>query len=586
MHPVPNPIVPNYKRMLSRIFNMQQSGLESMKPLLRLIFPLVALALSALPASAQEGELPEEQILIQKDRKIVLPEITKPQEKVLTTLKPLPKLEQKYSYRDFVTPLPQIDPKMQAPAFRPEPESELRKGYVRIGGGNYQSTALDAWYNSGRRKDLAYSVFLHHLASGSGPVSNSGFSNNAVGLNATYFTPSFTLDGSLRYNRDRFNFYGYDQERYSTRKDDSTKQVFQSVWFQMNMQSRARNNSKLSWRTGLALGNISDHFKASETEVIADGSGRYQIGDSSSVHLFTDFSLLKRTDSAEQSRVAWRLQPEYRFGFKGFQIQAGFQMSVLSEPVMQDNGELKQTSSFHLHPRLNVELALMQEKLRAFGGISGGINRRSLRNVVEQNPFVAADVYLRHENQLLDVYIGLKGAYKSMLQYHSRFSFEKLNQLAFFGNTGSVLTDKFAIGYDSGSTRRISWETEAVYDPGRGYRAGLRFVYYSYTMSKLQEAWHLPRTRLTAFGSVQPMKNLTISSEIFLLSGIRAFNPRSLSTENLPAIVDVNLRGEYRIKTRYAAFLELNNILNNKNPRFLFYPNQGFRLMIGGSVLF
>ncbi len=541
---------------------------------------------SLFPVFAQEGELPEEQILIQKDRKIVLPEITKPQEKVLNTLKPLPKLELKYLYRDFSTPLPLLDPKMQAPAFRPEPESEVKQGYVRAAFGNYRSTALDAWYNSGRSKDYSYGVFLHHQASGTGPVKNSGFSNNTIGLNASYFTPSFTLDGSLRYDRDRYNFYGYDQERYKTRGEDSTKQVFQSVWFRMNILGRAKENSKLQWRTGLSLGSISDHFKASESEVLVDGNGRYRLGDSSAVVLFSDFSLIRRSDSSEQSRVAWRLQPEYQFGFKGFQIQAGFQLSLLSEPVLQDNGSFRQTASFHLHPRINAELALAQEKLKVFGGVSGGINRRSLRSHVQQNPFMMADVYLRHENQLLDVYIGLKGAWQSRFQYRSRFSFEKLNNLAFYYNGGSVLSDKLGIGYDTGSTRRLTWETEAVYDPGNGQRAGLRFAYYTYGLSKLKEAWHLPRTQLTLFGGVKVQKNLTLSAELFVLGGIRAFNPFTLSGEKVPAIADLNLKGEYRIKTRYAAFLELNNLFNNKNPRFLFYPNQGFRLMLGGSVLF
>jgi branched-chain amino acid aminotransferase len=44
-------------------------------------------------------------------------------------------------------------------------------GYAKCAG-NYGSTALDAWYNSGRSKDFSYGINLHHLASANGPVAN------------------------------------------------------------------------------------------------------------------------------------------------------------------------------------------------------------------------------------------------------------------------------------------------------------------------------------------------------------------------------------------------------------------------------
>jgi|GEM_PF-1105975 len=552
---------------------------------LKSLLPLGLIFLS-LQVFAQEGELPEEQILIQKDRKIVLPELGKPQEKVLNTLKPLPRVAQKYSYREFGLVLPLIDPKIQAPAFRPEKDIEAKQGYLRLGAGNYASTALDAWYNSGRSKDFAYGLNLHHLASANGPVANSGFSNNLLGLNASYFTPSFTLNGQLQYKRDRYNFYGYDQERFNKRNSDTTRQVFNSVWFRMDLTKRIKEKDNFSWNAGLGLGNIADRFKASESEVLLDFNGNYRLGDSASIRLFSDFSLLKRSDSSSQNRALWRLQPQYHFGFRGFQLDAGLQVSFASEPVLQKNGSFKENSAFHIHPRLNAELALAEEKLQAFAGIGGGINRRSLRNHAEQNPFLMADVYLRHENQLFDIFFGMKGQMKGMFQYHSRVSFEKLGQQAFYLNADSVSREKFRIVYDSASTRRFSWETEAVYDPGKGNRAGLRFVYYGYNTSSLKEAWHLPSTVLTLFGSVPASDDLILSGEFFLMGGIKGQNPVNLKTESLPVMADLNLKAEYRFKKKFSAFLAVNNLLNNKNPRFLFYPAQGLRIMLGGSVIF
>ena len=73
-------------------------------------------------AAAQEGELPEEYFTIVKNKKNVLPEVAKPQEKVTLSLKPLPKVKQKYTYKEFSLLLPLLDPKLKWNAHQ-HPES-------------------------------------------------------------------------------------------------------------------------------------------------------------------------------------------------------------------------------------------------------------------------------------------------------------------------------------------------------------------------------------------------------------------------------------------------------------------------------
>ena len=70
------------------------------------------------------------------------------------------------------------------------------------------------------------------------------------------------------------------------------------------------------------------------------------------------------------------------------------------------------------------------------------------------------------------------------------------------------------------------------------------------------------------------------------MDGIRALNPTSLEPENLKALADLNVKGEYFFKKRFSAFISLHNLLNNRNERFLYYPTQGFRVMLGASAFF
>lgn len=556
-----------------------------MKKLL-IIFSLLVSA----QAFSQEGELPEEQIIIQKDKKILLPEISKPQEKVTLTLKPLPKVKQKYSYRDFNLSLPLLDPKLYPPVLRSEKEQAVKEGFVRIGVGNYGSTLLDAFYNSGRKKDYAFGVFGKHLASANGPVENSGFSNNELGAYARYFTPNFTLTGSLNYARSRYNFYGYDQERFKNRPKDSTRQVFNSIWFNMNLE-RLKKNSPLDYKIGLGVGNISDRFKASESEVAIDFNGKYMIKDSAAIVVFSDLSLAKRVDSASQNRSLWRIQPAFDFRFKGFQLNAGFQFSVDNEPDFKfsELNYSKNKAKFHFHPQIKIQQNIFDNKVLAFAGIGGGMNNVNLRSHLQQNPFLDSNVVLKYENQLFKLFAGIKGKVKNTLTYSTEISYENLDNQGFYINDGEN-RERFGIAYDSTTTRRFTWSTEATYDISKETKAGVRMAFLTYGVSKfIKQPWHLPNSMVTIFGRQYLSENLMLSGELYYMGGIKGLNVETVEIERLKRLkplVDLNLKGEYFFKKNFSGYISVHNLLNNKNERFLYYPTQGLRIMVGATALF
>jgi len=541
-------------------------------------------ALLATPLYAQEGELPEERIIIQKDKKIVLPEVSKPQEKVTLTLKPLPKVKQTYKYKDFNLALPLLDPKLNAPVLRNEKEEPVKEGYAKLGFGNYGSSLFDGYYNSGKQKDYAFGIFAKHLASANGPVSNSGFSNNEAGAYTKYFTPNFTLSGGLDYDRGRYNFYGYDREEFPNRKTDSTKQVIQSILFKMNLE-KINKKSALTYNIGLGIGNISDRFKASESEFTVDFIGNYKLKDSSAITLFSDLSLAKKTDSASVNRSLWRIQPGYHVAYKGFQIEAAVQLSVDNEPELKGGFIQKNSSRFHIHPQLKVQQNIFENKLVAFVGLTGGMNKKTLRTQLKESPFLGPDPYLRHENQLLNFYGGIKGQIQNKFNYSSQISFESLKNQAFFLNNIEEQQKLFLV-YDSSKTRRFTWGTELAYDLSKETKAGLRFSLLSYGVNTVKQPWHLPHSVFTLFGRQYLGENLMLSAEFSYMGGIKALNVKTLETETLKPLADLNLKGEYFFKKNFSGFLSMHNILNNKNQRFNYYPTQGFRIMVGAAAVF
>ena len=175
---------------------------------------------------------------------------------------------------------------------------------------------------------------------------------------------------------------------------------------------------------------------------------------------------------------------------------------------------------------------------------------------------------------------------KNKLQYHSSVSFERLDNQAFYLNDPSR-REKFVLVYDTTNTTRFTWESEGVYDVGKNTRTGLKFSLLSYGgFEYLKEPWHAPHSLLSAFVRQTLNENLMLTGEIYYLGGMKAQNPETLETEKLKGLVDLSLKGEYLFKKRYSAYLSVHNILNNKNQRFLYYPTQGFRVMVGATATF
>jgi outer membrane cobalamin receptor len=56
--------------------------------------------------------------------------------------------------------------------------------------------------------------------------------------------------------------------------------------------------------------------------------------------------------------------------------------------------------------------------------------------------------------------------------------------------------------------------------------------------------------------------------------------------DNLNALLDLSLSGEYTINEMFGAWLRVNNLLNNKRERFFQYPTIGTNLLVGVSATF
>jgi len=524
---------------------------------------------------AQGGEIEDVEFIIEKDRKIEMPEIIRNFEKNNTALKPAPAPKQTYSYKQYTMDISPVEPKLRLVQLKQDPLEKLYPGYVRGGLGNYGSTLFDVFINSKRTKDYAYGASFRHFASANGPVQNSGWSRNHLTGYGKYFLKKATLEGDFTYGRERYNFYGYDQERFKDRATDSVRQVFNTVAFRTRLTNNKLDSITI-YDAQLNFFNLADRYNAGEFEVQGLLNGSRKIDKTSSIELQSEISLSRYRDSSSISRNLFRIRPTYHFQASGFGIEAGFNFVYTNDTV---------GSKAHFYPILKAAYDFIPGKLNLYAGLGGDMEKQLLRTHLAANPFLGPNQRVFHTNRFLDLYVGAKATPISNLTVDASLQFANYRWLPFYMNAGYD-SSRLMIVYASGSSRVVRFNLSGLYQVSKEWQVGARMQLQSFSLDTLKRPYHTPTFQLAGFARASLSEKVLVYAELQYYNGMYARTIQSKSEKKLPGFANLNLKMEYLISDRFSAFVEVDNALNQKNPRFLYYPTRGILFLLGATASF
>ncbi len=132
----------------------------------------------SLPALAQqrqpakEGEVDNQEITVEKSRKIELPPANRLFDKI-QSVRPTPeqrKMTFEFDDRKLTVGDPKITPNVLAPTTGQADNTPAFGNYVRLGAGNYSSFLGEGYFGLNTLSNLALEGSVRHLSSGIGPV--------------------------------------------------------------------------------------------------------------------------------------------------------------------------------------------------------------------------------------------------------------------------------------------------------------------------------------------------------------------------------------------------------------------------------
>ena len=435
--------------------------------------------------------------------------------------------------------------------------------YVKVGGGNLSTIYLNAGIGSLHGQNYETAIHLHSISQ-QGNIKYQQSSLSDLVAEGTLHKNGKAWHASLDALRNQYNYYGYNHDLYQYSKD-SVRQTFTGVHLGVDMQKEHAGINELYYHPAITASVYADKFKASETSVNVSLPFSYSLDTALEICAaingnFTHLSV----NSNGTSNYVFQLAPGIRYNKNAFSIHAFFNPTIGKDQS-------------YLLPDIEAAYRILPSLLTISAGWQGLLNQNTYEELSTENPYLFNTYNVRqtHSNE---VFADAKSNIGNHFTISGRFSWWQYDALPVFVN-GDYSRKQFNVVYDE-KLNATSLKLAIRYQVNNTFAVGLNSAWYSFSNGNQDHPWHIPGVRVKGDLLFKPIQNLTISAYVTVLDEIYAVGTNGYGTK-LNGLLDIGGNVEYNFIPRLSGFVQVTNLLNNKNERWMGYDAYGFNIYAG-----
>ncbi len=486
---------------------------------------------------------------------------------------------QRYDIRQQDLEVNYLPPKIRPLAMKGDDLPPQYRGYAKLGAGLPSAFYADMGYSAFNSENFDLNVNLfHHSANNNRNVENQRFSYSSGELDGTYYfnDRGFAVNGMLNYTRDAVHFYGYNEfnEENDTEisfAQDDVKQRFATFSGRAAIFNGQPTELDFNYSASLDFYFLNDNYRARERgfDLLLSGTKWFDEKHPLSIQLRTDFTAFR--DSSNQNLNNFFLQPSYTYHGDRFMAKIGANIASHED-------------EFSFFPDLELAANLLPGVLTAFVGATGTLQKNNFQALSNYNPFILSEVEIEN-TRLYQYYGGVRGNFQG-IDFRAQANYKTADDLALYRSTVSIndTIPRFRVLYDTAEIINITASLTAPLFDGLQLTGAVSQNFF--TLDREEKAWHLPSLTVNAGASYTTSDELlTLRSEIYLENGVPFVNDEG-EADNLNALFDVSVGAEYQFSDNVSAFVQLNNLANNRRQRWRYYPVLGINGLVGVTARF
>ena len=229
-------------------------------------------------------------------------------------------------------------------------------------------------------------------------------------------------------------------------------------------------------------------------------------------------------------------------------------------------------------PNITAEAKISNEKLILQAGWIGYFNKTTYQYLASLNPWLQQPKNLLN-TRVKEQYAGFKGSAGTHVTYDAKVSYLQFSNQPLFVND-TITGKSFQVVNESEmKDLRIHGEIGYTMQEKLSLLAGVTFNQYN-NLKDNAKAWGLLPIEVNGSLRWQVLKDFLVKSDIYFWDGAQYRN-KTLSDQKLKPAADLNLGVEFSVTPQLNAWVQMNNLLNNKYQRWNQYPVLGFNVLAG-----
>lgn len=477
--------------------------------------------------------------------------------------------------------------KLQAQQVADEKESELLNNYVKGGFGLRTTVLGEAYINMGRDEALQAGAFFKHFGQ-KGKLKGQEVNQQQLSVFGRSIGDQVTMSGRINYQRNGLFFYGFNPDKPDLNLNPE-RQVLNFIEAEGEIVNKFTDDpDALSYAVKLNGYLWNDKYSAKENSIVLNGYVNKRISSFNlGLAASTEFGNTKDALTSVGNNLL-KLNPYIRLEASGVKINAGINF-------VQEFGKFSSTRIF---PAVTADLTVIPDYLQLFAEVKGDVNRNSLKQFTDENPFLNSNIEIRNSIEKFSFSGGIKGTGGPGFGYKARVYHKKISDMPLFVNNFNNPT-RFDVIYDFGSMSLTGLEGEISIQVSNSLKWTGKLNFEDYQPAEETESWFKPQMRISSdlLFSITDKISLNASVALQDASKAKVYTAQPASPYLIPdpliekvvtvkGFVDLGVGATYKINNKFSAFARANNILNTSYSRYLYYPTIGANIFGGLSYSF
>jgi hypothetical protein len=491
----------------------------------------------------------------------------------------LPALDTSTKYQDYTVPPRPIKVKYEAPKLKPlgmkaGAKEEQYHGYFKGGGGVPSSIYGELGYGFGVKDKFDARIWGRHHQANFKSRENQRFSNTDVLLNGNgMVTENMALEGKVGYTYDRVHYYGYDDSLF-TYDPGQVRQNFKTLDIGFRLYNGQRNDADLNYFIAPKFYNLTDNYANKENGIDLGFGASKWFNDK---HVFrlnmrTDFTTFRDTNKQQLNNIY--IQPALTLHFGPVRLKVGGNFA--------SNRDI-----FHIYPDAELAVRVFGDGIQLFAAANGDLRKNTYRTMSDYNPFIQIRNSELRNTDYRNYFGGIRGNL-GWISYTIQGGYATAGDLALFqtffpGDPQEGIT-RFQVVYDT--VKITNFQGTVTLKPTQDITVSGTLSQNIYKPNNALAAWGLPGLEGNFSGEYRLLDSrAAFKANLYIADRIKRRDENAIPGKD-NALFDFGLGASYRFSKYFGAFLDINNILNNRRERWHNYPMYGTNVLVGLTARF